>query len=115
MHKANWNNRRGQPQVLARAFEVLAPGLAAACPEVLGAARAFIFQEDAPLRMRQRSKLHRLLNAGIRHGFEVERDLLLTILDGMAAIRDAHRLDTESGLDDLFRAHKDAFRIKATL
>lgn len=115
MQKANWNNRREKPQVLARAFEVLAPGLAATCPEVLVAAKAYIFHSDVPIRVLQRSTLHRLLNAGARNGFVVEKDLLLTVLDGMAAMRDAHRLDTEARLNDFFGVHKDIFRIIISL
>lgn len=99
-----------QPQVLAQAFEELAPGVAEACPEAVATAKASIFQKNGPLRRRQRSALHILLDSCAHQGFEVEIDLMFTILEGLAAIGDAHKLDTEAGLDVFFQAHKDAFK-----
>lgn len=113
MQQANrkgWHSAQGPPQALARAFEGLAPGVAQACPQAVEAARAFVFQDTAPGRRRLRRQLHALLGECARQGIETEKGLLFTVLEGLAAIREAHRLASEAELEGFFQAHKEAFR-----
>lgn len=99
----------GQPQVLKQAFDAFAPGVAEACPEMVETARACIFQQGA---RRHRRRLRALLEGCSPQGLIVERELLLTALEGLAAIRAAHGLATEAELDAFMQGHKEAFRLR---
>lgn len=99
-----------RPHVLIQSLNELAPGVAEACPEVVQAARGFLRQKDEVQRKLAAARLDALLEDCIGQGFDIDKDVFFTILDGMQAVLDSWKLDSLAGLDEFVQANKDVFR-----
>lgn len=99
-----------RPLVLIQALNELAPGVAEACPEVVRAARRYIVLECGTELKVEALRLDALLDKCAGQGFEVDKEVFLTILEGMRAVMDSWKLESPAALDEFVQANKEVFR-----